>query len=53
MDENIFISRYYCARLIQVKQIICVVEIFKRLQIQVSTYEILGRKMLIFYRGNI
>ena len=53
MVENIFISRYYCARLIQVKQIICVVEIFKRLQIQVSTYEILGRKMLIFYRGNI
>ena len=49
MVENIFISRYYCAKLIQVKQIICVVEIFKRLQIQVSTYEILGRKMATHY----
>ena len=49
MDENIFISRYYCARLIQVKQIISVVEIFTCLQIQVSTYEIVGQKL--FYNG--
>ena len=57
MDENIFISRYYCARLTRVKKIVCVVEIFTRFANSGKYILYIGQKngdtspTIILYRG--